>query len=166
MTAPDPAPELPPAARSAVDAVLADPAAPVKLLLSGGVGTGKSTVLAEIRGTLREAGRVVLTRAPRSGDAAEAAFVVDDAHLLGDSEIDCLAEQVADPSATVVVACEPLTHRVPLQTLTTALERENPVLRLGPLSPADVGRVLSTALGVPATPETVRSVLAATAGLP
>lgn len=166
MTAPDPAPELPPGARSAVDAVLADPAAPVKLLLSGGVGTGKSTVLAEIRGTLREAGRVVLTRAPRSGDAAEAAFVVDDAHLLGDSEIDCLAEQVADPSATVVVACEPLTHRVPLQTLTTALERENPVLRLGPLSPAEVGRVLSTALGVPATPETVRSVLAATAGLP
>lgn len=164
--APEPVPELPLAARTAIGAVLADPAAPVKLLLSGGIGTGKSTVLAEIRGALREAGRTVLTRAPRPGDAAEAAFVVDDADQLSDAEIDCLAEKVADPSATVVVACEPLTHRPPLHALATALERENPVLRLGPLPAAEVGRVLTAALGSPATVETVRSVLAATAGLP
>ncbi|MEV0668999.1 isoniazid response ATPase/transcriptional regulator IniR [Mycobacterium sp. NPDC050441] len=168
MTAPAPesVPEIPVAARSAIGAVLANPAAPVKLLLSGGIGTGKSTVLTEIRSTLREAGRTVLTRAPRPGDAAEAAFVVDDADQLDDTEIDCLAEKVADPSATVVVACEPLTHRLPLQALATALERENSVLRVGPMAPAEVGRVLTTALGSPATVETVRSVLAATAGLP
>ncbi|MEW2482263.1 isoniazid response ATPase/transcriptional regulator IniR [Mycobacterium sp. NPDC049093] len=164
--APEPVPELPLAARSAIGAVLADPAAPVKLLLSGGIGTGKSTVLAEIRSALREAGRTVLTRAPRPGDAAEAAFVVDDADQLSDDEIDCLAEKVADSSATVVAACEPLTHRPPLHALATALERENPVLRLGPLPAAEVGRVLTAALGSPATAETVRSVLAATAGLP
>ncbi|MGV0811194.1 isoniazid response ATPase/transcriptional regulator IniR [Mycolicibacterium boenickei] len=160
--APEPVPELPLAARSAIDTVLAAPAEPVKLLLSGGVGTGKSATLAAIRGALREAGRVVLTRAPRPGDAPDAAFVVDDAHLLEDSEIDCLAEQVANPGATVVVACEPLTHRLPLHALATALERENPVIRLGPLAAAEVSRVLGTA----AAPETVRSVLAATAGLP
>lgn len=164
--APEPVPELPLAARSAIGAVLANPAAPVKLLLSGGIGTGKSTVLTEIRSALREAGRTVLTRAPRPGDAPEAAFVVDDADQLGDGEIDCLAEKVADPSATVVVACEPLTHRPSLQALATALERENPVLRLGPMAAAEVGQVLTTALGAPATVETVRSVLAATAGLP
>ncbi|NKZ14742.1 LuxR family transcriptional regulator [Mycolicibacterium septicum DSM 44393] len=164
--APEPVPELPLAARSAIDEVLTDPAAPVKLLVSGGIGTGKSTVLAAVRNALREGGRVVLTRAPRPGDAPESAFVVDDAHLLADSEIDCLAEKVADPAATVVVACEPLTHRVPLATLATALERENPVVRLGPISTAEVGRTLSTALGAPATQETVRSVLGATAGLP
>jgi DNA-binding NarL/FixJ family response regulator len=149
-----------------IDAVLANPADPVKLLLSGGIGTGKSTVLAQVRSTLRDAGRTVLTRAPRPGDGAEAAFVVDDADQLTDTEIDCLAEKVADLSATVVVACEPLTHRPSLQALATALERENPVLRLGPLPAAEVGRVLTTALGSPATVETVRSVLAATAGLP
>lgn len=160
--APEPVPELPLAARAAVDAVRAAPTAPVKLLLSGGIGTGKSAALGEIRDALREAGRVVLTRAPRPGDAPEAAFVIDDAHLLGDDEIDCLAERVADPAATVVVAGEPLTHRLPLHALATALERENPVVRFGPLPAAEVGRVLGTA----ATPETVRSVLAATAGLP
>lgn len=164
--APEPVPELPLAARSAIDEVLTDPAAPVKLLVSGGIGTGKSTVLAAVRNALREAGRVVLTRAPRPGDAPESAFVVDDAHFLADSEIDCLAEKVADPAATVVVACEPLTHRMPLVTLATALERENPVVRLGPIPTAEVGRTLSTALGAPATQETVRSVLGATAGLP
>jgi hypothetical protein len=69
--APEPVPELPLAARSAIDEVLTDPAAPVKLLVSGGIGTGKSTVLAAVRNALREAGRVVLTRAPRPGDAPE-----------------------------------------------------------------------------------------------
>lgn len=166
MTAPDSAPELPLAARPAIDAVLANPTAPVKLLVSGGIGTGKSTVLAEIREALRQADRVVLTRAPRPDDAPEAAFVIDDAHLLDDSEIDRLAEKVADSSSTVVVASEPLTHRVPLVALATALERENPAVRLGPLTVADVGRVLSTASTAPATQETVRSVLAATSGLP
>lgn len=154
------------AARSAIDAVLADPSAPIKLLVTGGIGTGKSTVLAEIREALREADRVVLTRAPRPDDASEAAFVIDDAHLLDDSEINRLAEKVADSAATVVVASEPLTHRLPLATLATALERENPAVRLGPLTGADVGRALSIASSAPATQETVRSVLAATAGLP
>lgn len=166
MTAPEPVPELPSAARSAIDAVSANPTAPVKRLVSGGIGTGKSTVLAEIREALRDAGRVVLTRAPRPDDAPEATFVVDDVHLLGDNEIDCLTEKVADLSATVVVAGEPLTHRPPLQALDTALERENPVVRLGALTAAEVGRLLGTAPNAPATQETVRSVLAATAGLP
>lgn len=166
MTAPDSAPGLPLAARSAIDAVLAGPTAPVKLLVSGGIGTGKSTVLSEIRDALREADRIVLTRAPRPDDAPEAAFVIDDAHLLDDSEIDRLAEKVADPASTVVVASEPLAHRLPLVTLATALERENPAVQLGPLTAADVGRALSAASSAPATQETVRSVLAATAGLP
>lgn len=166
MSAPESVPELPSAARLAIDAVEANPTAPAKRVVTGGIGTGKSTVLAEIRDALRNAGRVVLTRAPRSGDALEAAFVVDDVHLLGDSEIASLTEKVADPSATVVVAGEPLTQRMPLHTLTTALERENPVVRLGPLTASEVGRALSNAPNAPATQETVRSVLAATAGLP
>lgn len=143
-----------------------DPSAPVKLLVYGGIGTGKSTTLAEIRSALRQAGHTVLTRAPRPGDGPEAAFVIDDAHLLSDDEIGCLTERVADPAATVVVAAEPLTHRRSLDTLATALERENPVVRLGPMPPAEMSRMLATALGARATPETVESVSAATAGLP
>ncbi|MEN4396271.1 isoniazid response ATPase/transcriptional regulator IniR [Mycolicibacterium senegalense] len=166
MTAPESVPELASAARSAIDAVRAAPATPVKLLVAGGIGTGKSTVLAQLREALRGADRTVLTRAPRPDDDPEAAYVIDDAHLLDDSEIDCLAEKVTEPSASVMVASEPLAHRAALRTLATALERENPAVRLGPLTASAVSRALSTAVGAPATQETVKSVLGVTAGLP
>lgn len=159
--APESAIELP---RPVQEMLAGAPTRPEKLLVSGGMGTGKSTVLSAIRVALREAGRTVLTRPPRSDDDAAAVFVIDDVHLLADHEIDCLTERSADPSATVVVAAEPLAHRLALRALTTALERENPVVALGPMPPDDVGRHLSA--GAPPPPETVRAVLAVTAGLP
>lgn len=166
----NPAPErrmdLPPAAREAVRAVAGAPRLPVKLLVSGGIGTGKSAVLAAIRTALRESGRSVLTRPPRPEDPADVAFVVDDAHLLDDAELDRLTELSSDAASTVVVATEPLTHHDSLRALATALERENPVVTLGPLPAAEVNRVLTDALETPVSPNRVRAVLAATAGLP
>ena len=47
--------DIPPAARDTVATLLAAPTAPVKVLVSGGIGTGKSSVLAAIRSALREA---------------------------------------------------------------------------------------------------------------
>ncbi|MGV0746239.1 isoniazid response ATPase/transcriptional regulator IniR [Mycolicibacterium sp. XJ870] len=158
--------DLPPAAREAVGQVLAAPALPAKLLVSGGIGTGKSSVLATVRAALRNDGRTVLTRPPRSGENSDAAVVVDDAQLLDDAEIACLTEQIADPTSTVVVATEPLAHRPALRALITALERENPVAALGALPAAEVNRIVTAALGAPPPPETVRSILTATAGLP
>ncbi|WP_234786881.1 hypothetical protein, partial [Mycolicibacterium monacense] len=67
--------ELPAAAREAVTAIEADPAAPAKVLVTGGIGTGKSTVLAAVRAALRSAGRPVLSRPRRPDDPAEAAVV-------------------------------------------------------------------------------------------
>ena len=74
----DPAPvqRLSPAATAAIGALATGP---VKLVVTGGVGTGKSTVLAAVRDTLREAGTPVVTRAPQPGDPAGAAVVIDDA---------------------------------------------------------------------------------------
>jgi hypothetical protein len=164
--APDTGTDLPPAARHAVAAVLAAPTRPTKLLVTGGIGTGKTSVLATVRSALRDAGRVVLTRPPRPGDAADAAYVVDDAHLLGDDELAGFAEHITDPAATVVVATAPLAHRPPLRALVTALQRESPEVTLGPLPATEVNHILTAALGAPASSETVRSVLTATAGLP
>ena len=98
--------EVPPA-REAIDALANAATAPAKLLISGGIGTGKTTVLAAARDALRDAGLTVLTRPPRAGDPPDAAIVVDDAHLLSEPELRDLAERVADPRATVVVAAEP-----------------------------------------------------------
>ena len=52
----EPLTDIPPAARDAVATLLAAPTVPVKVLVSGGIGTGKSSVLAAIRSALREPG--------------------------------------------------------------------------------------------------------------
>jgi DNA-binding CsgD family transcriptional regulator len=160
----EPLTDIPPTARDAVAALLAAPTVPVKVLVSGGIGTGKSSVLAAIRSALRAADVAVLTRPPKKGDAA--AVVIDDAHLLDDAELARLSELVADPAATVVVAAEPLAHHPALRSLATAIERENPVVQLGAFSPAEVNRLAAETLGVPPTSEIIRSLMVATAGLP
>src|SRR6478609_4953406 len=123
--------DIPPAARDTVATLLAAPTAPVKVLVSGGIGTGKSSVLAAIRSALREAQVAVLTRPPRDGDDSAAAVVIDDAHLLDDQELGRLGELVANPASTVVVAAQPLVHHAGLRSLVVTIERENPVATAG-----------------------------------
>lgn len=167
MTGPGPRlADLPPAAREAVGRVERDPHAAVKLLVTGGIGTGKSTVLAGLRQLLRAAGRPVLSRPPRPGDGEDAAVLIDDADLLEIDEVDQVTALVADPAATVVIAAQPLAHHPALRRLFLALERENLPVTLGPLTPVEVGRMTAAALGEAAAPELVRVLVAATAGLP
>ncbi|KUI26985.1 helix-turn-helix transcriptional regulator [Mycobacterium sp. IS-1496] len=168
MTSPAPhrQQELPAAARDAVAAIEADPAAPAKMLVTGGIGTGKSTVLAAVRATLRAAGRPVLSRPRRPGDPAEAAVVVDDAHLLDADELEALTDLVAESASTVVIATQPLAHHAALRGLATALERENPAVTLGSVTPVEVGRAAAATLGAAPAPEAVRLLTTVTAGLP
>ena len=162
----EPLTDIPPAARDTVASLLTAPTVPVKVLVSGGIGTGKSSVLAAIRSALRAAGVAVLTRPPHDGDDSAAAVIIDDAHLLDDTELGQLGERVTDPASTVVVAAEPLAHHSALRSLTTAMERENPAVSLGALSPAEVNRAVAETLGAPTTSEIIRSLMVATAGLP
>ncbi|MEO3758860.1 isoniazid response ATPase/transcriptional regulator IniR [Mycobacterium sp. B14F4] len=164
--APDSLTDIPPSARDAVATICAAPTEPVKLLVSGGIGTGKSAVLAVVRTALRSAGVAVLTRPPRVDDDPHCAVIIDDAHLLTDGELDQLADRVADPAATVVVGAQPLAHRPALRALCTAIERESPVVALGPWAPADVARMTAESLGATTPSEIVRSLIIATAGLP
>src|SRR6185312_14250181 len=164
--APEPLSDLPPAARDTIATLLAAPTVPVKVLVSGGIGTGKSSVLAAIRSVLRTADVPVLTRPPRDGDDAGAAIVIDDAHLLDDAELEHLRELVADSASTVVVAAAPLAHHPALRALATAIERENPVVSLGALGAADVNRLTAEISGAPTSSEIIRSMMMATAGVP
>ncbi|MCW2689655.1 MAG: response regulator containing a CheY-like receiver domain and an DNA-binding domain [Mycobacterium sp.] len=168
MSAPalGPLSDVPPSARDVIGALRDAPTAPVKVLVSGGIGTGKSALLANVRVTLRAAGVTVLTRPPEPGGRPDAAVVIDDAHLLGDDELAALTGLVSDPEATIVVAAEQLQHHQALRALVTAMERENPVLSLGALPAAEVNRAAGAALGAPAPLELVRTLMAATAGLP
>ncbi len=158
--------DIPPAAREAVLALIAAPADKVRFLVSGGIGTGKSSVLALARNALRSADIAVITRAPRPDDDPDAAIVIDDAHLLDDEDLLQLAERVSDPRATVVIAAQPLTQRQGLRALATALERENPVITLGSLTASDVTEGAALATGGHPSPESVRALMVSTAGLP
>ena len=164
--APEALTDIPPAARDAVSALTAAPTEPIKILVSGGIGTGKSSVLAMVRNALRSADVQVMTRAPRAGDDPTAAIVIDDAHLLADEELEQLAERVSDPGSTVVVAAEPLIQRQALRALATSLERENPVITLGALTPPEVTEAAGLATGGQPATEIVRALMLSTAGLP
>jgi DNA-binding CsgD family transcriptional regulator len=122
--------DVPPSAHDALQGLADAPATPRKLLVTGGIGTGKSTVLAAARETLRRAGLTVLARPPREGDPPDAALVVDDADLLTDADLLSLAERATDPGATVVVAAQPLER---LRDLTVAIARDGQCISLGTL---------------------------------
>ncbi|HEV7579402.1 MAG TPA: ATP-binding cassette domain-containing protein, partial [Mycobacterium sp.] len=126
--APTPIPE------EALQALANASTVPVKLLISGGIGTGKTTALTTAREVLQHAGLTVLTHSPRAGDPPDAALVIDDAHLLSDPALRSLAECVTDPRTTVVVAGEPQEQ---LRDLIVAMERYRPRISLGPLAVAD-----------------------------
>ncbi|WP_207569461.1 isoniazid response ATPase/transcriptional regulator IniR [Mycolicibacterium rhodesiae] len=158
-----PAQHLPPGAGNAISALGSEP---VKMLVTGGVGTGKSTLLVAVRDALRGAGSAVVTHAPADGDRADAAVVVDDAHLLPAAELQRLTELVADPSSTVVVATQPRDHDEALQALMTAIERERSRIALGPMTSAMLSRRMTDPSGHPPRTELVTSILVATAGIP
>lgn len=129
--------DVPPAARGVLDELAKAATTPVKVLVCGGMGTGKTSLLAAARQTLSRAGLTVLTRPPRDGDPPDAALVVDDAHLLTDAELRRLTERASDPRATLVVATEAHQHNPALGVLTTAIDRERPRISLGPLPVAE-----------------------------
>ena len=136
----------------AVSALINAPTEPVKVLVCGGIGTGKTALLGTVRAALREAGVPVCARATDDGPGA---LIVDDAHLLPDDELELLRRRAAEPGRTVVVAAEPLAQQHALRALTLALTRENPAVTLGARTAADL-----TAL------ENADAVLEATAGIP
>jgi DNA-binding CsgD family transcriptional regulator len=156
--------DLPPQAREVVEAFAAHPTAAAKFLVVGGIGTGKTATLSAIRAALRSAGVEVTTRA--SGPPGPAAMVVDDAHLLTDSELGAVARWIDDPSTTVVLSAQPYQHHEALRAVTVAMERENPPVVLGPLPAPELHRIAAGALGGPPSPEVMRSMTNATAGLP
>lgn len=122
-------------------------AGPVTLLITGGIGMGKTTALETVRRGLREAGRTVVSAAPPGGES-DAAVVVDDAHLLSPAELRRLTDLAADPDVTVVVAAEPREHDPDLRRLTAVMERERARITLAPLASADAVTFAETA-GIP-----------------
>lgn len=116
-------------------------AGPCKILIIGGIGTGKSAAVLDARKVLTTKG--ISTTATLSAlDESGSAFVIDDAHHLTDAPLARLTELATRPEITLVVATEPRFHNIPLRELITVMERDQPAIRLHPLPlhelPSDV----------------------------
>lgn len=156
--------DAPPSARKVL-AALGDHA--VKLLVTGGIGTGKSTALTSARRSLTDSGRQVLTVVPvQEPPGPSTALVIDDAHLLDSTELVRLTDLCAAPDLIVIVAAEPRDHASQLRALATAIERQGPRIALGPLPAGEVSRLLSGPSGHPPDAELLAEAMATTAGLP
>lgn len=157
-----PAVGLPTSARTVLEAL---PGESMRLLVLGGIGSGKSTALEAVRRSLREAGQTVVARPPGPHDR-DCAVVVDDAHLLNEADLRALTDLADEPDRTVVVAAEPRDHDASLRSLATALCRERDRIILGPLQSGEISRLLSDPAGHPPASTRLNAALAATAGIP
>ncbi len=149
-------------ARAALDALAGEP---VRLYISGGIGTGKSTALQAVRRKLGDSGRIVCSRVPDSANT-DSAVVIDDAHLLDDAALRELAELADDSDRAIVVAAEPRDHDRALRGLAAALERDRPRMTLGRLSSGEISHLVADPSGHPPSPGVLAAVLAASAGVP
>lgn len=130
-------------------------AEPVKLLIVGGIGTGKSTALEAIRQNFRDRGRRVLSRP--AGAGPDAVIVVDDAHLLSAARLHELTSAAGNPECTLVVAAEPRDHDPDLRELFAAIEGERPRIVLQRLACDEVTAELFAATsGIPLLVKAVR----------
>ena len=137
---------------------------PVRLLVLGGVGSGKSTALQAVRRSLRDSGHTIATRL--SGEDDDAAIVIDDAHALSDDELRRLADVADRSDRTIVVAAQPRPNQPGLTVVAAALERENPRITLGPLSTGETARALADPSGHLPPGEVLDLAMTATAGIP
>jgi DNA-binding CsgD family transcriptional regulator len=147
-----------------VERVRADPGSPLRLVVAGPGGYGKSTLLREIARTYREAGVAVVTDpwAEPATDRRQAVILLDDAHQLDGTQL----KSVLDLACTrLVVAWRPWPRSEGLITMFTALSRENPPLMLEPLDAAGVRRLLA-GMGVTVSAEDAEFVHSLTGGVP
>ncbi|GAA1928919.1 isoniazid response ATPase/transcriptional regulator IniR [Microbacterium aoyamense] len=127
-------------ARVHIDAMIADEA-PLRTLVVGPSGSGKSRILRHLRRVLVERGLTVVTNASasdiRSLPAAHV-LLVDDAHLLDDDRLDAAAERADDDGASLIVATRPWPLSTRLAAISSRLERTQPAIVLGHLARSDL----------------------------
>ncbi|MGN2635418.1 LuxR C-terminal-related transcriptional regulator [Nocardia takedensis] len=120
----------------------ADPESAFALLIRGRSGTGKSTLLAAVRGRLRMREVPVWDKvgvaADLTAEGRAPALIIDNAHTLGDDDFESLCAEVEFGSRTMVIATQPRPHDERLRALADAVARRGRVLDLRPLGVSDI----------------------------
>ncbi|WP_189221034.1 helix-turn-helix transcriptional regulator [Saccharothrix coeruleofusca] len=126
-------PVLDQATRQLLDAIAADPAAPMRLGVLAPGGYGKTTVLGEVERAYAQAGVDVT--------------IVDDAHLLPEADLLALRSAVERGGGRVVVAYRPWPRSRALAALAESLGRARPALTPAPFSRDQVRQALPASAG-------------------
>ncbi|MFS0868146.1 LuxR C-terminal-related transcriptional regulator [Microbacterium sp. 179-B 1A2 NHS] len=111
---------------------------PIRGVVSGPVGAGKSAALAALRAELSERGLRI--GATPSGAAAVDVVVIDDAESLAPGEMDALQALVAESDASVVVAHLPRPTGE-LRAVSARLQKTCPPALLGEITPEQIVEV-------------------------
>lgn len=114
---------------------------PVRGVVIGPAGSGKTTALRALRDRLRADGATTAVSATAPADAV---VLVDDAHALTGEQLDALAARAADPDASLVVAHRPHDDDR-LRQLTARLEGGAPPILLGEVT----GEQIATSTRLP-----------------
>lgn len=155
------------AARRFLDAVAADPFAPVTAAIPAPGGYGKTTLLGELTKIYEGAGIRVLGAGDgveRADSADPVALLVDDAHQFGAAVLSDLAEFAATGAARMVVAYRPWPRSDELTSLADLLGRAQ--LPLGPWDRDHVAECLGDRLSMTPSTDVIDFVTAQTGGVP
>ena len=157
------------AARTLHAAVRAAPAAPLSAGVVGPGGTGKSALLAELRSAYQAAGVPVVAAgvpAVEVGTSGGVAVLVDNAHELGQQDLERLLPLVGHPDIRLVVAYRPWPRQPALSALTSALFRSRPPVVLKHLDRAGIAARAADLTGSAPSDELVELLVGHTGGLP
>ncbi|MBQ0892280.1 helix-turn-helix transcriptional regulator [Micromonospora sp. U56] len=151
-----------------LDAVAADPDAPLALGVTGPGGHGRSAYLQELARVHRRAGSTVLESAPDRPEEIEPddVLVVDDAHLLDDARLRALRELVLTRRHRLAVGYRPWPRPAALVELADALRRDGHLVPLTPFTRERTAAYLSAVPEVGRRPDLVDFVHGQTAGVP
>ncbi|MEG3637552.1 LuxR C-terminal-related transcriptional regulator [Micromonospora palythoicola] len=121
-----------------LDAITAEPAAPLALGVTGPGGHGRTTYLQEVATRYARAGVAVHTEVPATDDAyaPDAVLLIDDAHLLDEARLRTLRRLVTDRRHRVAISYRPWPRPAALTELTDTLRREGRQLLLTPFTRA------------------------------
>lgn len=128
--------------RAAFDAIVVPAGSPVRALLIGNAGSGKSCTLRRLQSLLAEQGRRAVLTAPGAREVAASpasdVLIVDDVHLAEADAIDALRARVDDPLAGLVLAGRPWPRSERLTQLLRRMEQSRSAIVLGHLSRSDI----------------------------
>ncbi|GIJ09895.1 LuxR C-terminal-related transcriptional regulator [Micromonospora andamanensis] len=151
-----------------LDAITAEPAAPLALGVTGPGGHGRTTYLQELAGRYAQGGVTTHTEVPATDDACDpdAVLLIDDAHLLDDDRLRTLRRLVADRRHRIAVSYRPWPRPAALVELTDTLRREGRQLLLTPFTRARTAAYLAAVPRLGRRPELVDFVHTQTGGVP